>query len=177
MHAAMGPLCNDLDILRLLLKHHGDPGLVIDGDTPLHTMAKRGGGAKEKDKLKLVLERDGLVDVDARDEDGYTPLETAVRFNNKQTLSVMLSFEQFREADRHRCVHLASAAGHLEVVEYLIGERLAAINDLCEDTTPLLAAADGGQWAVVQWILDHGGKTGPLRSTSTCPCQTQETEE
>lgn len=179
MHAAMGPLCNDPEILRLLMQHRGDPGLAFYNEqiTPLHTMAKRGGGVKEKAKLKLVLDREGIVDVDARDEDGYTPLETAACFNNKQTLSAMLSFQQSREADRHRCVHLASAAGHFGVVEYLIGEKFAGINDLCEDSTPLLAAADGGQWEMVQWILDHGGKTGPLHSTSKCPCQAQETEE
>lgn len=170
MHRALGPRCLSTKFLNLLYRFGGDFTLQIKGrGTPLHELAREGGGVQEIEKLRFCVLKG--VDVNVRDEDGYTALETAVRCNKKDTLAAMLSLNKFKRSDRHRCLHLAAEAGHIEAADCLWDTTRIDIHELCKGSTAIQVASDNGQWQMVDWLMAHGAGKKRRHSKSTCHCE------
>lgn len=172
MHIAMTGRCSSPEIIRLLLKHEGDPNLEHHGICmPLHSMAQHGGGQAEYEKLKVFLEEGENVYIAPKDENGHSPLEVAIREGNRPTLETMLRFDLFRELDNHRWLHVAVEAGNLPMMKYLVKQRDYDINALCRGATPLQIALDENSPQIVKWLKKHGGQIAPTHSKSKCACQ------
>lgn len=172
MHAAMSGRCSNPEVVRLLLNHGVDPNVEhYDYCRPLHYMANHGGGPAEYEKLKVLLEEGHNVYIDPKDECGHTPLEVAIREDNRETLDTMLRFEMLQELDNHRWLHVAAEAGNRAMIKYLIKERDCEINGLCCGATPLQVALDNNSVRVAKWLTKHGGQVAPTDSKLKCACQ------
>lgn len=168
----MGPRCIFAEFLEFLKENGGDFTILVKGyGTPLHEMAREGGGPQEIDKLRFCVVNG--VDVNMRDEDGYTPLELAVRCNNVDTITSMLTLNKFKRGDRHRCLHLAAEAGQIEAAECLWENTLIDIHGICEGDTAIQRASDNSQWKMVDWLMAHGAGKNRTHSKSACSCETR----
>lgn len=175
MHVAMSDHCDNPQVVRLLLKHGASPNYEHrDYHRPLHYVASHGGGPAEYKKLKVLFEEDVDVLVSARNEDGYSPLELAIRRGNRETFENMLRFDAFRDLENHRWLHIAARCGRKEWVKYLVTERECEINSLCRGATPLQVALDNNCSRVVQWLTKHGGQVARPGTETRCPCYEQE---
>lgn len=90
------------EVMEQLLEGGADPRIPNNhGATPLHLAAFRL-GRDGKRKTKVLLASDLGVDIEARDEDGRTPLMWASRFGNLPVLRVLLEAGADRSAVDNR---------------------------------------------------------------------------
>ncbi|KAL7304295.1 hypothetical protein TKK_0003096 [Trichogramma kaykai] len=143
LHLALGSNARVRETIELLLENGGDPNLANeDGSTPLHIICKR---EKYFDDglteffFKINKEVNQLVQVDAKDKLGRTPLQWAVANLSLHTVNVLLAngadlsnfvfpTEDYLAKDAKRCdlrnnmslnFQLTIAAGSLIIVKRL----------------------------------------------------------
>ncbi|KAH9973635.1 hypothetical protein BJV74DRAFT_889043 [Russula compacta] len=126
--------------------------------TPLHSAAYYG----NVEVVQKLIEYDG--DVDARENDGYTPLNIASEgVNLKDPYAFRLLLENgadvdARTKDGSTPLHRASLWGALEVARILLehGASVEAKDNL--GRTPLQVAPEKHRDAIMKLLLDHGAK-------------------
>lgn len=127
------------------------------GQTPLHAAAENG----FHDIVVLLVEQD--ADVNAQDNDGWTPLHWACSMKLEDgagpTVEALLKGEasvgiQTTEGDT--ALHFAAANGHLEAVKLLIkaGANVNRHND--EEITPAHVAASRGHTEIIKELRSAG---------------------
>ena len=108
-------------------------------------------------KVKRLLNEG--ADVNAKDEDGWTPLHWAAYYGHLNVVKLLVD----RGADVNAKskagetpLHWAAANGHLDVVEFLV-DRGADVNAKSKaGWTPLHLAADKGHLDIAKLLLDRG---------------------
>jgi ankyrin repeat protein len=112
---------------------------------------------------KLLLDT-GKVDVDAKDEDGSTPLSWAAGLGHEAVVKLLLDkgAELETEDGRGRMpLSYAAESGHEAVAKLLLDTGKVDVDAKDEDgSTPLSWAAGLGHEAVVKLLLDKGA-VGP----------------
>ena len=122
------------------------------GKTPLHLAAQEG----HINVVQFLLNNG--ADINAQDELSSTPLYMAAEYGRLPVVKFLL--EKGAKTDHisnHHPLQIASANGHLEIVQHLIeGLHTFAINS----TTPsaLRSAQDHEQWEVATYLESQGAK-------------------
>jgi uncharacterized protein len=123
----------------------------VSGGTPIHSAAR----TSRNDVIKLLLNRGG--DINARNNDGYTPLQYA---DSKTTVVLLLA----RGADVNAAGYeygLTPLQGALEMGNNAVAELLISAGADLEakydnSRTPLVRAIGRGDYHIIKFILDHG---------------------
>ncbi|WP_051304510.1 ankyrin repeat domain-containing protein [Chitinilyticum litopenaei] len=113
-------------------------------------------------RLQHSLAQDPAL-LDARDEQGWTPLIQAAFSGRVAALLTLL--EQganigARDRDGYQALHWAALHGHVAVIRHLLVSGVAADVRSLRDNTPLLLAASAGHEAVLRLLLNHGAQPG-----------------
>ena len=119
-------------------------------------------GNTEAVKQHLV---DG-VDVNAKDEDGWTPLQDATTSGHKEIVELLITKGadvNVKTEEGETPLHAAAYKVHKEIAELLIKEgadvNAVAMDDVFSGQTPLDAANKYNQGAVAVLLRKYGGKT------------------
>ena len=107
-----------------------------------------------------------VVDVNAKDEDGWTPLQDAATFGHKEIVELLITKGadvNAKTEEGETPLHTAVSNDHKEIIELLIKEgadvNAVAMDDVFSDQTPLDAANKYNQGAVAVLLRKYGGKT------------------
>jgi ankyrin repeat protein len=156
-----------IEVMKLLLKRKADASNSrVDGITALMT-ASAGGHAEA---VKLLLENG--ADPRATDNDGLTALMNAAENGNVETLKVIVENVNDTEYVNHMsntgftALIIASAHGHVDAVEYLIGagSEVDAVHD--NKVTALMYAAAANHVDAMKVLIGRGKANLEFRHTN-----------
>ena len=106
------------------------------------------------------------TDVNAKDDDGWTPLQDAATFGHKEIVELLITKGadvNAKTEEGETPLHTAVSNDHKEIIELLIKEgadvNAVAMDDVFSDQTPLDAANKYNQGAVAVLLRKYGGKT------------------
>ena len=106
------------------------------------------------------------TDVNAKDDDGWTPLQDAATFGHKEIVELLITKGadvNAKTVEGETPLHTAVSNDHKEIIELLIKEgadvNAVAMDDVFSDQTPLDAANKYNQGAVAVLLRKYGGKT------------------
>ena len=106
------------------------------------------------------------ADVNAKDDDGWTPLLDAATFGHKEIVELLITKGadvNAKTEEGETPLHTAVSNDHKEIIELLIKEgadvNAVAMDDVFSDQTPLDAANKYNQGAVAVLLRKYGGKT------------------
>uniref|UniRef100_UPI00387FB281 Transcription factor ETV6,DARPin n=1 Tax=synthetic construct TaxID=32630 RepID=UPI00387FB281 len=138
------------DVLYELLQH-------ILGGGDLGKKLLEAARAGQDDEVRILMANG--ADVNATDNDGYTPLHLAASNGHLEIVEVLLKNGADVNASDLTGItplHAAAATGHLEIVEVLL-KHGADVNAYDNDGhTPLHLAAKYGHLEIVEVLLKHG---------------------
>jgi ankyrin repeat protein len=156
----------DADMLKLLLRSHQHcfsywtvttDTLTEDGAFWVYPMHQAAAAPSGLEAIKFIHQAG--VDIDAKDERGWTAMHWAVLSKHVPTLQYLLgqglSLASGGYAD-WKPLHLAADFGYVEVVRWLkeSGAELAALNG--SNNTPVHLAAAKGRLEVIRYLRDAG---------------------
>jgi ankyrin repeat protein len=144
-----------------LLRHSGADLDVrgYDGTCPLHAVAYSG----NLEMVRRLIEYDPAY-INARDENGQTPLDlasTGYHFKDGSVLRLLLEHGaviNVQDQDGSTPLHTASSFGALEVMRLLLGHGADVEAKNNDGKTALQLAADRGRDEVVKLLREHGAK-------------------
>lgn len=145
-------------MIRLLLVHCANVEAVDElGRTPLHAACD---GEAAQECVAILL--DAGANVDARDEDGFTVLETAIRDDQSELALLLLARGanvENRDHDGRTPLFIAVEYKRDWAIKSLLenGADLATRN--AHGNTALYDAVDSSNESVVRTLLDHGAMT------------------
>ncbi|MCK4292302.1 MAG: ankyrin repeat domain-containing protein, partial [Planctomycetes bacterium] len=141
----------DTQIVEILQKHGAKKGsssllgAVISGDI---------------EQVKLLISQG--ADIDAKDEDGRTPLHTAAKAGHLDIVKLLISKGadvNVRSTEELTPLHAAARAGHLDMAKLLISEGVDVSSDSqAWESTPLHSAAHKGRLDMVKLLVAKGAK-------------------
>ena len=167
------------ETIDLLRKHGGKTGEELENAEPVAEAATpEPPTAKASDASIHDAARTGRIeyvkqhliagtDVNAKDEDLFTPLHYAAETGHKEIVELLLAngADVNAKDDGVTPLHFAAGAGRKEIVELLITEGADVNAKLVSDgphkgKTPLNAANEANHPEVADLLRKHGGKTG-----------------
>jgi cytohesin len=122
-------------------------GGFADG-TPLHYAAANG----HKEIAELLIEKG--ADMNAKDEDGGTPLDVAIKY--KQTETVDLLRKHGGISGAADSIHLAAAVGNIEAVKQHLAAGVDVTAKGYRGFTPLHYAARNGHKEIAELLITKG---------------------
>jgi ankyrin repeat protein len=155
--------CCSLASARMLLAHNCNPWQQTNtGSTALHTAARKG----LVDVCKLLLETDRSK-AGVRDSQNCTPLDEACRMGHLAVVELLHA--QYGcdlllpDADGGTLLHAAAGRAKPPLLQYLIrnGLDVNAVEPLT-GSTAVCVAAEAGNAAAVQTLLEHGASTAAV---------------
>jgi ankyrin repeat protein len=154
-------------VMKLLLKNGADAtNARVDGITALMTASVGG----HSEAVKILLENG--ADASATDNDGLTALMNAAENGNVETLKAIAehvnnpSFINHMSNTGFTALIIASAHGHVDAVEYLIGAgaNVDAVSD--NKVTALMYAAAAGHLDAMKVLIGKGGADLEFKHTN-----------
>ncbi|KAJ3373061.1 SH3 and multiple ankyrin repeat domains protein 3 [Allomyces arbusculus] len=160
-------MTRNYDKLKERLDKGFDPNFATEtNETPLSLAAC----ADDKFLIKVLVEEGG-AHVDYRTPDGKTALHLAAQSNKVVGVrSLVLTARAWVDAEetatRATSLHVAAAAGHIDIVEALLTLRANpnAVDSL--GRTPLHAACSNNHASVVTWLLRYGADANAQMASS-----------
>ena len=105
--------------------------------------------------LKLALNKE------PRDEQGWTPLHSAAKFDQREILKFLLQHVtdvQPKNNNNDTPLHIASEFGHIECVKILLTKFCSIDSKNNADATPLHLAGQNGYTDIVKFLISKGAK-------------------
>ncbi|CAL4969310.1 unnamed protein product [Urochloa decumbens] len=136
------------------------------GARALHVAAGSG-----KMSVCTYLVEELLVDVNASDDSGDTPLAYAVRSGTLDIVQYLLDHGANPDEPNGKgstSLHLAAAGGNCEIVKALLSKG-ANVNSFCDTGTPLHMAAFSKQDGAMKILLDHHADCNKVFNTVCTP--------
>ncbi|CAN6231698.1 unnamed protein product [Urochloa humidicola] len=136
------------------------------GAGALHVAADRG-----RMSVCAYLVEELLVDVNASDDSGDTPLAYAVRSRTLDIVQYLLDHDANPDKPNGKgstCLHLAAAGGNCDIVKALLSKG-ANVDSFCHTGTPLHMAAFSKQDGAMKILLDHGADCNKVFNTVCTP--------
>ncbi|XP_078477572.1 uncharacterized protein LOC144738416 isoform X1 [Lampetra planeri] len=145
---------NDVDEMEKLLKKVKVDAKNMRDQTALHFAA----GSGQEDAVKLLLER--KANVDKADKYGMNPLLIAAWFGHLEVLKRLVNGGgrvSSQNKNGLNILHCAAQRGHVETVTYTLEslEDLGIEGKTNAEKTPYLLAAEYGQLAVLELLMDY----------------------
>nr|XP_032825471.1 ankyrin repeat and death domain-containing protein 1A-like isoform X1 [Petromyzon marinus] len=145
---------NDVDEMEKLLKKVKVDAKNMRDQTALHFAA----GSGQEDAVKLLLER--KANVDKGDKYGMNPLLIAAWFGHLEVLKRLVNGGgrvSSQNKNGLNILHCAAQRGHVETVKYTLEslEDLGIEGKTNAEKTPYLLAAEYGQLAVLELLMDY----------------------
>ncbi|CAN9182088.1 unnamed protein product [Alternaria alternata] len=111
--------------------------------------------------VRLLFEQDG-IDINAKDEDGVTPLWTAARWGQESVVRLLVEQDGIdinaKDKDGATPLWIAAEYGHESVVRLLVEQDGIDINAKDKDgATPLRIAAEYGHESVMRLLVEQDG--------------------
>ena len=103
------------------------------------------------------------TDVNAKDDNGWTPLHFAVYYGHKEIVELLIAKGadvNAKDKNGWTPLHLAAENGRKQVAELLIAKGADVNAKDKNGWTPLHLAVDGGHTEIADLLRKHGGKTG-----------------
>ncbi|GBM85189.1 Ankyrin-3 [Araneus ventricosus] len=126
----------------------------VFGETPLHLASQNG----HLDVVKCLLKHE--ANTASKDRMGFSPVHLAILENRYDVVLTLLEKEKNADAIQGfyglTILHLASARGHLEIVEALLKKKADVNFHSDMRLTPLHYAARGGHEDVVKFLIANG---------------------
>lgn len=157
---------SSLEVLGVLLKHSETDvnWQTYEGETALLLACKRLKGKTLLDIVNLLLSHN--ADVNITDYEGDSPLLAATRSSETEVVQVLLCLGgadvNVGDCGRWYPLHEAASRGDLQTLQCLVAHGRQArlgVRDECR-MTPLFAAAQQGQLACLQFLLDTAKERG-----------------
>ncbi|XP_071111901.1 serine/threonine-protein phosphatase 6 regulatory ankyrin repeat subunit B-like [Haliotis cracherodii] len=115
----------------------------LHDDTDLHLACKKG----DLDRLTCILS-ESLVDPNSRGKWGVTPIMVAAEMGHRQVFDLLVTQGAdvtLVDDNRNNILHVASLGGHVDMVKYVLSQKVADINSRGQyGRTPLMVAAEKG---------------------------------
>ena len=154
-HLLAGAFDGDLKLVRRMIEKHGVP--VDKGDANDTTALMFAAGGNHTRLMEWLLQNGAHVDhVDGR---GETPLLMASRRSKFKAVRFLLANGSDVKAGYGDVPPLHAAAAHdeLQLMELLLNEYEADVNDVSSSgTTPLMAAAGAGHLNAAEFLIQRG---------------------
>lgn len=149
---------NSPAIVKLLLEKGASKKLYdVYGYSAIHIACMSG----SLDAVSELLENDDEGYIDFLDEQGNTPLNLAVAYNNKETVKFLIDKKaniNLKDPYDYNAFHIACEEGHLEIVKELLSVFKDPLNQKTpEGDTPLLIACANDREELVEFLIDCGG--------------------
>ena len=99
------------------------------------------------------------ADVNAKRDDGDTPLNIAVSFGQSEVVKFLVSQGADVNAKGwygYFPLHSAAGKGHVEIVKYLVSQGADVNKGTSDGYTPLHSAAGNGNIEIVEFLVSHG---------------------
>ena len=161
-----------VDSARFLVAFSVVPSLQLGGGGRLHAAAARG----LLDEVRALLDADEQA-VDAKAEDGTTPLHAAASTGHAAIVRMLLDAgadPQTTSRSGATALHVASAMGHLEATQELLasGATLVDATHKFAQCTALHFAAEMGHVGVIQALCTAGADSNARKTTGGTPLHT-----
>lgn len=159
-----------LEEMSSLLTKRVNPNIcTLDGWTALHRSAKY---TDRPDVIRILL--DARAAVDAKNNDGCTPLYLSIQQNHSAAAAHLLESGAAVDATTSKgftALHSAADRGRCAVAALLLdcGASVDAISDL--GFTPLHLAAQNGHCVTSALLLDHGAAVNATNALGATPLQ------
>lgn len=133
--------------------------LYKNNNTLLHVCAKGSGSVQI---LEYLLKHSG-IDLNARNNDGSTPLMLAAAENNYGAFRLLLKSGAditLKDNDDHTLMHYAAYSGNVELLKYVLDNYKLDINARDKDeSTPLMVGAKEEHFKFMNLLIANGAKT------------------
>ena len=161
-----------IDSARFLVAFSVVPSLQQGGGGRLHSAAARG----LLDEVRALLDADEQA-VDARAEDGMTPLHAAASTGHAAIVRMLLNAgadPQTTSRSGATALHVASAMGHLEATQELLASAATLVDATHKfaQCTALHFAAEMGHVGVIQALCTAGADSNARKTTGGTPLHT-----
>ncbi|XP_048250449.1 serine/threonine-protein phosphatase 6 regulatory ankyrin repeat subunit A-like [Haliotis rufescens] len=143
-------------VFDLLVKEGADVSLVDDNRNNILHVACLGG---QVDMVKYVLSQK-VADINSGGKYGRTPLMVAAEKGNRQVFDLLVSEGtdvSLLGDNRNNILHVACLGGHVDMVKYVLSQKVADINSKGQyGRTPLMLTVGAGNRQVFDLLVREG---------------------
>ncbi len=129
--------------------------LIIDNEVMTKMLADRASCEDFKEIAQLLLSN--KADIDAKDENGRTPLHEAAKYGNKDLAEVLLVLKpdvNMKDEYGQTALHLAAQNGHADVLTILLNNKALVDGKDSFKMAPIHHAAKNGKKEVVEKLIE-----------------------
>ncbi|XP_048250649.1 uncharacterized protein LOC124152553 [Haliotis rufescens] len=143
-------------VFDLLVTQGADVSLVDDGRNNILHVTCLGGHV---DMVKYVLSQK-IADINSRGQHGRTPLMVAAENGHRQVFDLLVTQGAdiyLVDSDGDNNLHVACVGGHVDMVKYVLSQKVADINSRGKHgRTPVMVAAENGHRQVFDLLVTRG---------------------